>query len=138
MFAGRKPGHSASHGLATSGFDAVIDSLPLGIVFQNQEGKILTANPAAQRILGLSLDQMKGVTSTDPRWRAVKEDGSPFPAEEHPAMVSLRTGLPVKNVQMGVFNPEIDDFTWIDVFAHPAKGISAGTSRGVYAAFEDI
>jgi len=69
------------HRLATLESDAVIESLPLGIVFQNKEGKILAANPAAERILGLSLDQMQGVTSTDPRWRAVREDGSPFPGE---------------------------------------------------------
>ena len=127
-----------SHRLVTSESDAVIDFLPLGIVFQNKEGKILTANPAAERILGLSLDQMQGVKSTDPRWQAIREDGSPFPGEDHPAMVSLQTGLPVKNVKMGVFNPAIEDFTWIDISAFPAKSETADPTSGVYTIFEDI
>jgi hypothetical protein len=29
-----------------------------------------------------------------PRWRAVHEDGSPFPGETHPPMVTLRTAQP--------------------------------------------
>ncbi|MGB4334325.1 MAG: PAS domain-containing protein [Chromatiaceae bacterium] len=43
------------------------DSLPLGIVFQDLKGQIRAANPAAEAILGLTLDQMRGVTSVDPR-----------------------------------------------------------------------
>ncbi len=116
----------------------LFDSLPLGIVFQSAEGKIETANPAAERILGLSLDQMRGVTSIDPRWHAVREDGSPFPGEDHPAMVALRTGLPVLDVQMGVFNPSRDAQTWINVRAFPINEPSHGELLGVYALFEDI
>jgi PAS domain-containing protein len=44
----------------------LIDSLPLGIVFQDLKGQIRAANPAAETILGLTLDQMRGVTSVDP------------------------------------------------------------------------
>ena len=29
----------------------------------------------------------------DARWRAVHKDGSPFPGEDHPAMVTLATGV---------------------------------------------
>ena len=45
----------------------LVDSLPLGIVFQDLKGQIRAANPAAEAILGLTLDQMRGVTSVDPR-----------------------------------------------------------------------
>ena len=53
-------------------------------------------------------------------------------------MVSLRTGLPVKNVKMEIFNPAIEDFTRIDVCAFPAKGEKAEQESGVYTIFEDI
>ncbi|MDZ4154903.1 PAS domain-containing protein, partial [Methylicorpusculum sp.] len=42
---------------------SLFDALPLGIVYQNLRGQIISANPAAEKILGLSLDQMRGVTS---------------------------------------------------------------------------
>ncbi len=67
--------------------EILFDSLPLGVVFHDATGRIVVANPAAEKILGLTLDQIRGVTSVDPRWHATREDGSPFPGEEHPAMV---------------------------------------------------
>ena len=58
-------------------FRALFETLAQGVVYQNAQGEIIAANPAAERILGLTLDQMQGRTSGDPRWRAVREDGSP-------------------------------------------------------------
>ncbi len=44
----------------------------------------------------------------------------------------------MKNVKMGVFNPAIEDFSWIDVCAFPAKDEAADAAGGVYTIFEDI
>jgi PAS domain S-box-containing protein len=118
--------------------DLVLDRLPLGVVFQDAQGEIRVANPAAERILGLSLDQMRGVRSIDPRWRAMHEDGSPFPGEQHPAMITLRTGEPVRDVVMGVFNPQNEAYTWIKVSTWPVRNPAGGALEGVYAFFEDI
>ena len=73
---------------------------------RDRSGAIVHANPAAERILGLSADEMAGRTSVDPRWRAEREDGSPFPGETHPAMVVLATGTPVHGVVMVVHKPD--------------------------------
>jgi len=116
----------------------LVDALALGIVFQDMRGHIVTANPAAQRILGLSLDQMRGVSSVDPRWRAVHADGTPFPGAEHPAMRALALGQPVLDEQMGVFNPECEGYTWINVSAFPVKDRLSAQLLGVHAVFEDI
>ena len=113
----------------------LFNTLPIGIVFQNKLGQIITANPAAEHILGLSFDQMRGVQSVDPRWHAIHEDGTPWPGEEHPAMVALRTAQPVRDVVMGVYSPKLDKHTWILVSAFP---IQNGLLQGVYALFEDI
>ena len=80
----------------------LLDTMIEGVVIQDAHGVIVSGNPAAERILGLTLEQMAGRTSTDPRWRAVHEDGSDFPGEEHPAMVTIQTGQPVHDVLMGV------------------------------------
>jgi PAS domain S-box-containing protein len=83
----------------------LFETMAQGVVHQNAEGYIFSANPAAERILGLTLDQMQGRTSMDPRWKAINEDGSDFPGDTHPAMVALKTGKEVRNVIMGVFHP---------------------------------
>ena len=70
----------------------LFETMTQGVVYQAADGKIISVNPAAERILGLTQDQMMGLTSTDPRWKAIRENGEDFPGEEHPAMVALKTG----------------------------------------------
>ncbi|HRF98264.1 MAG TPA: PAS domain S-box protein, partial [Aggregatilineales bacterium] len=71
-------------------YQSVVNSMSEGIVLHAQDGSIEACNKAAEMVLGLTADQMMGRTSIDPRWRAVHEDGSPFPGDTHPAMVTLR------------------------------------------------
>jgi PAS domain S-box-containing protein len=105
---------------------------------RDAEGIITDANPAAERILGLSLNQMKGKTSIDPRWKAIHEDGSDFPGENHPIPMALKTGKPVKNVIHGVFHPDNKEYRWIRVNAVPKFRKGESTPYEAYAIFEDI
>ena len=86
-------------------FRALFETMAQGVVYQDPHGEIVAANPAAERILGLTLDQMQGRTARDPRWRVVHEDGSDFLAETHPAMEALRTGRPVNKRRHGGVRP---------------------------------
>ena len=119
-------------------YRTLFETMAQGVVYQDRHGRILSANPAAERILGLSLDQMRGVTSLDPRWRAVREDGTTLPGEEHPAMVALQTGKPVYGFVMGVQSPAIPDKRWILVNAIPQHRGDEQQPYQVYATFEDI
>ena len=73
----------------------LFETMAQGVVCQAADGQIVSANPAAERILGLSLNQMQGKTSLDPGWKSIREDGSELPGQEHPAIVALRTGRSV-------------------------------------------
>lgn len=97
----------------------LFETMTQGIVYQDAEGGITSANPAAERILGLTLDQMQGKTSIDPRWRAIYEDGSDFHGGTHPIIEALSTGREVKNVVMGVLVPENAECRWVNVDAVP-------------------
>ena len=116
----------------------LFETMPLGAVFQDADGVIFAANPAAQRILGLSLEQMQGRTSMDPRWRAIFPDGSDFPGQQHPAMVALRSGETVRDVIMGVYNLQQEAYTWINVTATPYSREVGRPPSMVIATFEDI
>ncbi len=116
----------------------LFESMSQGVVYQDRDGHITDANPAAERILGLTLDQLRGLTSMDPRWRAVHEDGSDFPGEEHPSSVALRTGQPVHDVVMGVFNPAREGTTWINIHAAPQIHPGEEQPYQVYTTLEDI
>lgn len=115
---------------------SIINALAEGIVLQDAESKILECNPSAEEILGLSYDQMMGRTSIDPRWRAIHEDGSPFPGDTHPAMVTLRTGLPQFGVIMGIHKPN-GTLRWISINTQPVMQ-EGEKPYGVVGSFHDI
>jgi|GEM_PF-2985451 len=119
-------------------YHALFETMTRGVVYHDADGHIIAANPAAQRILGLSLAQLQGRTSMDPRWRAIHEDGSDFPGETHPGMISLQTGRSVFDTVMGVFNPAINDYVWININAVPIFKPGQDKPFQVYATFEDI
>jgi PAS domain S-box-containing protein len=118
-------------------YRSIVAALEEGIVLQDATGAIRACNASAERILGLSVDQMMGRSSMDPRWRSVHEDGSPFPGDEHPAMVTLRTGQPLSNVLMGVHRPE-DTLAWISINSQPLFGPGSAQPSGVVTSFTDI
>ena len=66
-------------------YRAVVGALEEGVMVHDAAAAIVMAHPAAERILGLSLDQMRGLDSFDLRWRAV-----------------IRTGQPVSDVVFGI------------------------------------
>jgi diguanylate cyclase (GGDEF)-like protein/PAS domain S-box-containing protein len=123
--------------LSEARYAAVLASLSEGIVVQDADGAIRSWNASAERILGLSADQLLSRSSIDPRWRAIHENGAPFPGEEHPAMVTLRTGAAQEQVVMGVHKPD-GSLTWISVNAHPLRHHDAAAPFGVVCSFVDI
>jgi PAS domain S-box-containing protein len=119
-------------------FRVLFETMAQGVVFQDSSGRIEMANPAAERILGLTQDQLLGRTSLDTRWKTVREDGTDFPGEEHPAMVALRTGKTVTGTVLGVFHPDSERHRWIRVDAVPLFRRSEEKPYRVYAMFTDI
>ena len=104
--AARPRGHAEDAlGASEERYGSVVAALAEGIVFMDADGWLRASNASAERILGLTAEQIGGRTTFDPRWRAIHEDGSPFPGDTHPITVSLRTGRPCSNVIMGVHKP---------------------------------
>lgn len=97
---------------------ALTGAISEGMVVQGPSGAIIDSNPAAWSILGLSEDELFGRVSRDPRWRAIKPNGQDFPGEEHPAMVTLRTGRPLNDVLMGIETPD-GERRWITISSRP-------------------
>lgn len=114
--------------------DNVFNNMSEGIVVQAHDGKIIEYNPAALKILGLTENQLLGRDSMDPRWRALRPDGSPFPGDEHPAMITLKTKKSVKNALMGVENPK-RGLRWIRINSNP---IITEHSTSAVTTFQDI
>jgi PAS domain S-box-containing protein len=119
-------------------YRTLFETMVLGVVYQDNNGKIISANPAAEEILGLSVDQMQGKKSKDPNWKSIHEDGSEFPDETYPAMIALKTGKKVKNVIMGVFDSKKGKPRWIKINSTPQYKKSKINPYQVYTTFENI
>lgn len=119
-------------------FKSMFHELDVGIVHQNYEGYIDYANSAAEGFLGLSLDQMQGKHSIDPDWKAIHKDGSDFPGETHPAMVSLKTGEKISDTIMGVYHPIEKKYVWLLVNSVPEFKNNKEKPTGVFASFIEI
>ena len=108
-----------------------------GVVVHAPDGEVIAANPAAESILGLSRDQIFGKTPLDPQRRCIREDGAPLLDEEHPATVTLRTGMPLRNQVMGVQLAGAEP-RWISVNSRPLHDPDASKPSAVIATYTDI
>ncbi len=114
------------------------ETMSQGVVYQSASGEIISANPTAQRILGMSFEQMRGKTSMDSVWSTIREDGSEVSGEDHPSMIALRTGKPFGPFILGVFQPKLKDHVWLSVTAMPLFNPGEKTPSQVYTLFEDV
>ncbi len=116
----------------------LFETMAQGVIYQAVDGTIISANPAAERILGLSFEQMQGKTSLDPRWRMIKEDGTEVPGTDHPTMIALRTGETVGPVGRGMFHSDRNAYVWLSISAIPLFQPGETKPFQVYATFEDV
>jgi PAS domain S-box-containing protein len=108
-----------------------------GVVVQDAPGRIVASNPAAREILGLEIDELTGLTSFDPQWKAVWEDGTPTAGRNDPATIARTTGQPVTDVVMAVRHSS-GVLRWLQVSARPLRDSPADPVTGVVISFLDI
>jgi PAS domain S-box-containing protein len=117
--------------------ETVVSSMAEGVVVHSADGAVKYANAAALSILGLTLAQITGTTSMDPRWQSLREDGSLFPGEDHPAMAVVRTGQPVEGAVMSIAHAD-GQRRWIKINARPVRRPYQTGGFDVVATFSDI
>src|SRR5512146_1187505 len=100
-------------------FEALLESVAIGVVISGPEGIVRTFNRAALDLLCITEDELAGTTSFDPKWSAVYEDGSPCPPEQHPIPRAIASRQPVRNVVLGVRRRSCHDLVWVVVNAEP-------------------
>jgi len=108
-----------------------------GIVLHHVDGSIRAANAAAERVLGLTVEQMSGRAATDPRWQLIRPDGLPLGPDDIPSEIARKTGKPVSDRILGVHRPT-GELAWLNVRAGPLREAGDPTLRGVIATFTDV
>lgn len=118
-------------------YRSLIAAMSEGILLEDARHVILTCNQAAEKILGLSAQQLIGKTTTDISWLVVKENGEPFSSEELPINITLKTGQPLTDVIMGLHRPD-GTLTWLSVNSQPLLAPNETIPYAAVASFVDI
>lgn len=116
----------------------LFETMTQGVIYQSANGDFLSANYAAENLLGLSFEQLKKLSKSIPDWKVLKEDGSYYANDEYPAIEALKTGLPVKGKVLGVYNKKLGEYKWLLVDAIPEFQPGSDKPYQVFTTFSDI
>ncbi len=111
-------------------------ALPVGVTVIGPDGQVIEANLEAERMLGLSRQQLQGFTARQAQRHLLRADGSTYQLDDLPVMRTLGTRQPVQNETMGVRRRD-GSVGWLLVNTVPQMDAS-GQVMGLVACFSDI
>lgn len=121
---------------AATRYDTIVRSVGAGLVLHQLDGRIVEANPTAERILGYSRAELLAMDPLDSRWQGVNVEGLPLAGSAHPVGVAVRTGGPIRDFEMGVHRGD-GSIVWLSVNAEPVRGEDGMVTHAI-ASFSDI
>jgi PAS domain S-box-containing protein len=119
-------------------FRTLFETMSQGVLYFDTEGRILQANPAARKILGIELRDIIGKKGSDPYWKIIYPDGSPVPETETPTLQALKTGQAIYHQLFGFYNHKLQEYRWVDVNAVPRFYGTSDAPSNVYFIFDDV
>ena len=84
----------------------IVSTNAAGFVVLSAAGTIVYANDEAERVLGVSVAEMKGQDYNSPNWKITDIAGQPIPDEQEPFTIVKRTGQMVQNHRIALHCPD--------------------------------
>jgi PAS domain S-box-containing protein len=109
----------------------LFEQLPIGVSLLDQNRKMIYANPALEKILDISRDDL--LQGKHQNRRYIRPDGTPMPPEEYASVRAFQEQQPVRDVEIGVIT-ESAKTIWTSVSAAPFPV----ADKGVVVATVDI
>jgi len=114
---------------------AIIDSAPEGIIVADREGRLVMANPAAERLFRSAVPY--GPQASDPGGpRICRPDGRPYEPRERPLLRAAVDGEEQANVHVAIIWPDGERRDMLESAA-PIRD-PAGRPAGAVGIFQDI
>ncbi|WP_207514827.1 PAS domain S-box protein [Longitalea luteola] len=98
-------------------YRSVVHALGEGILMYDKNGQIIACNRSAEMILKVPASYLNG-KPTGVGNACIYEDGTPFPPDQYPSLVTLRTGKSLQNVIMG-YQRSDGSLVWISINTEP-------------------
>jgi diguanylate cyclase (GGDEF)-like protein/PAS domain S-box-containing protein len=111
----------------------VQDSLTEAILVFDPDGRLVSRNPAADRLYEINELEWPTVPKVS-KWEFLREDGSILPAEERPLAVVMRTGATSERVIVGMRKRADEAVKWLSFSTVPIRGPGSKVSGYVSSA----
>jgi len=118
-------------------YRGLFETMEQGVVYYGIDGKIISCNPSAEKILGMSMYEMAGRSAIDACWDTINENGTSIGFKEHPVLKSLDQGTPVAKTVIGIISPE-GKRCWLLLDATPVYHAHEVKPVSVFTTFSDI
>lgn len=119
-------------------YRSILSAMVEGVVLHDKTGKIVMCNDAVTEITGLSREQLIDNHDDVSKWEILTAEGDPYPQEEFPSFISLRTGQAQSNTVMSFYHTKTEEQRWIRVNTRPLINQDNEHAHGVVATFYDI
>lgn len=119
-------------------YRSVINSMSEGILVFRNDGILIETNKEAQQIMGIiDVNEFLGKPVPPERWNMTNEYGVPLQKEETPSYITIVTGLPQRNVTLGLRHEQTKEVFWVSVNTEPIYD-NQGNQFGCVTSFRDI
>jgi diguanylate cyclase (GGDEF)-like protein/PAS domain S-box-containing protein len=118
-------------------YRSVVTRLTEGILMLSRDGRFLTCNPSAERILRIGPGHMHGAFRGSYFKRVFDENGVEIPMGEFPSETVFRTGEPITDLIVGLELPD-GDLVWVSENILPIQKPGESEPSAVLISFTDI
>jgi PAS domain S-box-containing protein len=118
-------------------YRSVVSVLAEGIVVIDPQGRVISCNPAGERLVGSAEGDWQGRSVVAPGWKVLREDGSEMPPEETPPGRVLAGAGPQRAVLLQTRRPD-GETVWFEVAAQPVVSPDNGALLAVVTSFFDV
>jgi PAS domain S-box-containing protein len=118
-------------------YQALIEHMHAGLVVHAPDTRILLANTAATKLLGLTQDKLMGKCAIDPAWHFLNEDGVRLDPTDYPVRQVLTRNAEIESQVLGVRRVDNGGITWLLVDGYPERD-ALGEIQQVIVTFVDI
>jgi PAS domain S-box-containing protein len=99
-------------------YRSLFEALSEGTVLFNQKGSIIASNLSAEKIFGVTKEQLQEFNSFNSVNNFIYEDGRSYASQTHPSAITLTTGKSLKDVVMGIEKRD-GTMCWVSINTEP-------------------
>lgn len=115
----------------------LFETMTQGLVYFDSKGKIIAANPSAEKILGIPIKGIIGKPLKELKIKFLKEDGTEIKYRNNPIVTAIETGKKSKSV-LGLQNTNTNKTIWVYAAVVPHSGTGDIKPFQVFITFQDI